>query len=391
MDFAFSDQQEKLRQEVRRFLDAELPPEREDGPVLPDWVSDQEHYAWATAFNKKLASKGWLTAHWPTEYGGGGMSIMEQVVLREELAYRRAPLINANGVNMLGPILMIHGTDDQKSKHLPGIASVDVTWCQGYSEPDSGSDLASIQTRAVRDGDDYIINGEKTWTGHGAHAEWMFLLARTDPEAPKHKGISFFLLDMQTPGVTVEPIRSMAGPVTFTQEFFDNVRVPKENLVGEENRGWYIGATLLNFERSNISRAASERRVLDDLVSAIASGRISKGVNDDARWELADRIIETEVGRMLSYRVAAIQAAGNVPNYEASVAKVFHSELGQRIVHTGCKLLGLEGLLLEEDPRAVFRGRFSTGLMMSLLHTIGGGTSEIQRNVIATRGLTLPR
>ena len=203
MDFRFTPQEEALRQEVRSFLQKELPADWDSsGFEVPD-----EQWEFSKNFLKKLAQKGWIAFNWPKEYGGYGATVMEQVVYNEEMAYRRAPLINGSGVGMLGPILILYGNEEQKKQHLKGITSSEVIWCQGYSEPGSGSDLASLQTRAVRDGDDYVINGQKIWTSGAHHADWMFLLARTDPEAPKHRGISMFLLDMKTPGITAS-IRS---------------------------------------------------------------------------------------------------------------------------------------------------------------------------------------
>ncbi|MGH2610521.1 MAG: acyl-CoA dehydrogenase family protein, partial [Tepidiformaceae bacterium] len=234
MDFRFSPTQEKLREDIRAFLDDALPAEFEESPVGTEWSGDADEHAVALDFNKKLSERGWLTAHWPKEYGGLSYSIMEQVVLREEIGYRRAPVLNANGLNMLGPVLMLYGTEEQKQQHLPGIAKAEVMWAQGYSEPNAGSDLASLQTRAVRDGDEFVINGSKIWTGHGLNADWIFVLARTDPAAPKHKGISFFLMPMNSPGLTVVPLRSMTNYIHFCQEYFEDVRVPRENLVGQE-------------------------------------------------------------------------------------------------------------------------------------------------------------
>ncbi len=394
MEFTFSAEQEALRGEIRSFLDEHLPPEREEAHIAPEWSNDPDDYARALDFNKRLAEQGWLTAHWPREFGGMGLSILEQVVLREEMAYRRAPILNANGLNMLGPVLMLNGSDEQKAAHLPGIAASDVMWCQGYSEPNSGSDLASLQTRAIRDGDDYIINGSKIWTGHARRADWMFLLARTDSDAPKHRGISFFLLDMKTPGITVQPLQSMTGHVHFCQEFFEDVRVPATNLVGEENRGWYIGATLLDFERSNIASAAGFRRSLDELVSFLRGPEarpIDSMARQRLRHELADRYIELAVGRNLSYRIASIQEVGGVPNYEASMGKLYFSELGNRLATTTLHALGLAGQMAPGSSRAVLAGSGMLGVMTTLIGTIGGGTSEIQRNIIATRGLGLPR
>jgi alkylation response protein AidB-like acyl-CoA dehydrogenase len=395
MDFRFTPEQEALRQDIRALLAEALPADFEESPVGAEWSGDEEEHAIAKAFNKTLAERGWLTAHWPKEYGGLSLSIMEQVVLREEISYRRAPILNANGLNMLGPVLMLYGTDEQKRQHLPGIAHCEVMWAQGYSEPNAGSDLASLQTRAVRDGDEYVINGSKIWTGHGLNADWIFVLARTDPEAPKHKGISFFLMPMDSPGLKVIPLHSMTGHIHFCQEYFEDVRVPRENLVGEENQGWYIGAALLDFERSGIGSAAGIRRSLHELVGFCKeNGEPRNGsatLRDELRHRIADRVIEVETGRNLSYRIASIQEAGGIPNYEASIAKVFFSELSMRVSYTGFQVMGLFGQIRENDRWARMRGRYGLGTMTYLTTTIGGGTSEIQRNIIATRGLGLPR
>jgi alkylation response protein AidB-like acyl-CoA dehydrogenase len=380
---------------VRAFLREHLPSEYEESPIGTEWSGDPDEMAVAGAFNKKLAEKGWLTAHWPREYGGLSLSIMEQVVLREELAYRRAPILNANGLNMLGPVLILYGTDEQRRRHLPGIAKAEVMWAQGYSEPNAGSDLASLQTRAVRDGDEYVITGSKIWTGHGRTADWIFVLARTNPDAPKHKGISFFLVPMDAPGLTVIPLRSMTGHVHFCQEYFEGVRVPRENLVGEEDQGWYIGAALLDFERSGIASAAGTRRTLEELIEFYREnrkvGQPAVACRPALRSKLADRMIEVETGRSLSYRIATIQQAGKIPNYEASMGKVFFSELNMRVAFTGFEVLQLFGQLREGDRWAKLRARFALGTQTYLTTTIGGGTSEIQRNIIATRGLGLPR
>src|SRR3989337_1869421 len=218
-------------------------------------------------FQKKLARMGWLVPHWPKQYGGADMGIMEQLIMREETAYHRAPPPDIFGVSMLGPILIMYGSEKQKREHLPAIAAADVTWCQGYSEPEAGSDLASLKTRSVRDGDDYVINGQKIWTSNAHRADWMFFLGRTDQEAPKHKGISFFLTPMKVPGVSTRPLIRLAGQHGFNEVYFEDVRVPATNIVGEENRGWYVGAALLDFERSGIGSSAAARRSLPDLLA----------------------------------------------------------------------------------------------------------------------------
>lgn len=389
MDFGDTEEQAAFRHEVRSFLRAELPErfrntriETEELVTMFDTLAE---------WRGKLAKKGWIAPAWPKEYGGAGLSVMEQFIMNEEFAEMRAPSVGGMGVAMLGPTLIVHGSEEQKKEHLGRILSGEVMWCQGFSEPEAGSDLASLRTRAVKDGDDYVINGQKIWTSYAKYAHWMFLLARTDFEAPKHKGISYLLVDMKSPGVDVRPLPDMAGGAIFNEVFFDNVRVPKRNLVGEENRGWYIAATTLDFERSNIGSAVAARLTVEDMIKlAKTGGRASPLARNPAlRYELADRRIEAEVARMMSFRIATMQARGLIPNYEASMAKTYASELSQRIANTGVKLLGLYGALRGKE--APEEGRFSRAYLATVGSTIAAGTSEIQRNIIATRGLGLPR
>jgi alkylation response protein AidB-like acyl-CoA dehydrogenase len=320
---------------------------------------------------------------------------MQQFIMNEEFAENRAPNVGGMGVSMIGPTLIIHGTDDQKKEHLGRILSGEVIWCQGFSEPEAGSDLASLRTRAVRDGDDYVLNGQKIWTTGAQYAHWMFMLARTDPDAPKHKGISYFVIDMKSPGITVRPLINMAGTGGFSEVFFEDARVPAKNLVGEENRGWYIGTTTLDFERSSIGAAVGQRLQVEGLVNfAREHTKDHQSVIDRqpaVRFELADRLLETHVAMMLSYRVVSMQNRGLVPNYEASMTKLYASELGQRISRTGMKVAGLYGQVMPGSERAPARGRYGMSYIASLGTTIAGGTSEIQRGIIATRGLGLPR
>jgi alkylation response protein AidB-like acyl-CoA dehydrogenase len=282
------------------------------------------------------------------------------------------------------------GTKEQCQRYLPQMLSAEEIWCQGYSEPGSGSDLASLQSRAVRDGDDYVLNGQKIWTSGGHRANWMFLLARTDPDAPKHRGISFFLLDIKnTPGVNVRPLINMANRHHFNEVFFDDVRIPARNLVGEENRGWYVGMTLLDFERSGIGGTASQRRTLERLADVLRNG--PSDTRERRRLGLANLVVENNVARYLGYRIGDMQSKGLHPNYEASVIKVFQSELSQRIYRFAVNLLGLSGQLVPEQAGAPLGGEAPEGYLTTIPMTIYSGSNEIQRNIIATRGLGLPR
>ena len=390
MDFTFTPQQQAFREEVRAFLQDALP---------ADWVGadraiDEEAYGVGREFLRKLAPRKWIAPAWPAEYGGLGLALWDQVVFNEEMSYRRAPLINAAAVGYLGPSIMIYGSDEQKLQHLSGITSGEVQWCQGYSEPGSGSDLASLQTRAVQDGDDFVINGQKIWTSQAHYADWIFLLARSDPDAPKHRGISYFLIDMKSPGITVRPLINMAGQAGFNEVFFENVRVPRSGLLGELNRGWYMATTTLDFERSSVSISAASQRTLEELTAFATSAKSNGGRLIDkttTRNKLADLWVELNIGRLMSYRVVSFQATGQVPNHEASMVKVFNSEFSQRLARAGIGMLGLHGQLQPTSPHARLQGRFERSYLTTVGSTIAAGTSEIQRGIIAQRGLGLPR
>ena len=392
MELRFSDQDEALRTELRAFLEENVP-DPGDGIGVPLGSDSAAEFDAAHQFNAKLAQRGWIAPAWPKEYGGLDASISQQMVFSEEFGYYWAPDTGTRvfGVGMIGPTIIIHGTDEQKARYLHRITSGEHVWCQGYSEPGSGSDLASLQTRAVSDGDDYIINGQKIWTSGGHRANQMFCLVRTDPDAPKHRGISFLLIDDITnvPGLQIRPLINMASRHHFNEVFFEDVRVPARNLIGEENRGWYVGMTLLDFERSGIGVTAHQRRSLEVLAQTLRDGPADR--RDKHRLGLANLVIENNVLRYLGYRIGHIQAAGQVPNYEASVVKVFQSELGQRIYNFGVNLLGLSGQLMPEEPRAPLSGHLPESHLQAVPSTIYSGTSEIQRNIIATRGLGLPR
>ena len=398
MDFRDAPEEAAFRQEIREFLKSELPDrfkgmsQYAEGGGRGDIRSRFEEMS---EWREKLAKKGWIAPAWPKEYGGAGLSTMQQFVMNEEFAERRAPPVGGMGVAMIGPTLIIHGSEEQKKEHLGRILSGEVQWCQGFSEPESGSDLASLQTRAVRDGDDYVINGQKIWTSGAQYSHWMFMLARTDPDAPKHKGISYLVVDMKSPGVTVRPLVNMGGNAMFNEVFFDNVRVPAKNLVGEENRGWYIGTTTLDFERSSIGSAVGQRLQVENMIKFAKEhqqdGQSTIGRQQSVRYELADRLVETHVARTLSYRVVTMQAKGLVPNYEASMTKLFSSEMGQRIARTGMKVAGLYGQLMSGSAWAPNNGRYGGAYIQTVASTIAGGTSEVQRGIIATRGLGLPK
>ncbi|MEX2246627.1 MAG: acyl-CoA dehydrogenase family protein [Dehalococcoidia bacterium] len=392
MDFKDNTTEAAFRAEVREFIEKEIPSGQKNSDVMERGMY-RGAFERLRELRKKLSERGWIAAAWPKEYGGAGLSVMQQFIMNEEFAANRVPPVGGMGVSMVGPTIIAHGTEDQKKEHLSRILSGDVQWCQGFSEPGSGSDLASLQTRAVRDGDDYVINGQKIWTSGAQFAHWMFMLARTDPDAPKHKGISYFLVDMKAPGVEVRPLTNLANQNMFNEVFFTDVRVPARNIVGELNRGWYVGTTTLDFERSSIGSAVGLRLQLDELVKH-AREHADDGTSrtqqlPSVKMELSERYLEVTVARLMSYRVITMQAQGLIPNHEASMAKLFSSELNQRIARTGIKVLGLYGQLYGDG--APLRGRYESSYLTTLASTIAGGTSEIQRNIIAQRGLGLPR
>ena len=404
MDWSDSPEQATFREEVAEFIVERLPGRYQsgsrEGGIVQSWQADRKSVDteardsamnWAAA----LAEKGWIAPHWPEEYGGAGLTVMEQFIYNQEMAKAAASPVGGMGVSLLGPTMIVHGSDEQKAEHLPRVLSGEVAWAQGYSEPSAGSDLASLQTRAIRDGDDLVINGQKIWTSGAQYADWLFALVRTEPDAPKHRGISFIVMDIKTPGITVRPIVDMGWQEPFNETFFEDVRVPAANIVGEENRGWYVGMTLLDFERSGISDAIQYERTLTRLIDYGKSEAGAKHYRQDwkiLRHEVAERYLEIGVLFNFAFRIVSMQNNGMVPNYEASVNKLFGSETHQRLSRTGTKLFGLYANVWQrEGEHAPMNAEFTRDYVGSVPHTIFSGSSEIQRNVIATRGLGLPR
>ena len=394
MDITFTQQEEDFRQEIRDFLQETLPEDWD--PLGQVGLSAKERQDFTRQMTQSLADKGWLTLAWPEEYGGQARSIMEQVIYNEEMSYKNVPgtELGTGAISWVGPVLMIAGTDEQKAEHLPPIARGERLWCTLYSEPGSGSDLASLQTSATRDGDDYVINGQKIWTSSAHVADWGWLAARTNPDAPKHRGISLFMLDMKSPGVSVRPIENMAGGRDFNEVYFDDVRVPSGNLVGQEDRGWYTLAVALDFERSGVGYSAGARRTLEALVEYAKQTErngepLSK--NPNVRRKLAQRFMETEIARWLAYKVAWMQSQDMIPNAEASMSKMYGTELTQRVARTGMEILGMAGQISQGSKWAPLEGHIQQLYLSSVSSTIAAGTSEIQRNIIAQRGLGLSR
>jgi alkylation response protein AidB-like acyl-CoA dehydrogenase len=391
MDFRFTDEEEAFRTEVKEFLRQELPSGWDEQFDAESEMGMAAQGDFATQFQKKLAHKGWIALPWPKEYGGMKATVMQQMVYNEEMAYTGAPTGFNMGVAWVGPSLMIYGTDEQKKRFLPRITNLEDTWCTLYSEPGAGSDLAALQTRAVRDGDEWVINGQKIWTSGAHRSNWGWLAARTDPEAPKHKGISMFLVPMDSPGITIRPLINMAGQHGFNEVFFEDVRIPADMLVGQENMGWYQLAVALDFERSSIGGSARARRLWEQLLAFVRSDGMFVAAKPEIRHRLADVRIEIDVAQFLSYRVASLQQAGKIPNYEATIAKLYSSELGQRLASSGIELLGMYGQLHPKSKHAQLKGRMERYYQLSVAETVAGGTSEVMRGVAAIRGLGLPR
>jgi alkylation response protein AidB-like acyl-CoA dehydrogenase len=386
MDLAFGQEEERFRQELRSLLERSVP--REDPPEDLDLEFD-----YLRRFQRAMHAGGFVGIHWPREYGGRSATPLQQAIFAEEMARARAPqLVNRVGINNVGPTLMHFGTEEQKRRFLPGILSADEIWCQLYSEPGAGSDLAALRTRADLDGDDYVVSGQKVWTSYAQHARWAILLARTDQAAAKHRGISYFIVDMQAPGIEIRPLRQLSGASEFNEVFLDNVRVPRANLIGKPNEGWQITQVTLAHERGT-SFAIKEQVIARINVDALTAQIKQRGMAQDgvARQRLARVFIDTEIMRFMNLQMLTRLARGETPGAETSIVKTFWSELSQAIGDLGIEILGEHGLLLRGSPHEVGAGRFAQHLLFSRAATIAGGTSEIQRNIIAQRLLGLPR
>lgn len=392
MNFELNDEERAFRDEVREFLDKELPV---DWPGYIEQIADNdEEWEFTLKMAKKLGEKGWLSMTWPKEYGGKELPLLYQFIFNEELHYRYCPGRDLFGVGMLAPTLLKFGTDEQKKKHLPGIGSGEVFWCELLSEPGAGSDLAALQTKAVERDDCYEINGQKVWNSGAHRADWAFILTRTDPELPRHRGLSFFLLDMKTPGVTVRPLRNMAGYHEFNEVFLDEVKIPKENMIGEKNRGWYVTMALLDFERSAIDILARSRRLLELIIRYAKETKVGgKPLSEDplVRRKLAELSTEVEIGRLLAYRFSWMESRGMDITRESSVVKSVVCGLGQRVPAAGMEILGLYSQLTGESKWAPIMGWVERMYLRCIGHTLEEGTSEIMLNLIAQRGLGLPR
>lgn len=396
MDFHFTDEEEAFRADIRAWLRDNLPENWNTDPKEPE--DEAERFAFRLDWERRLHAGGWSGLAWPRDYGGRGGTTMQNAILQEELARANAPeAVNIIGRNLTAPTLMEHGTEAQKRRFLPKILSSEEIWCQGFSEPNSGSDLASLRCRAVIDGEHFVINGQKIWTSFAQYAQWCFVLARTDTSAPKHKGLSFILVDMRTPGITIRPLSQITGDSEFNEVFFDEVRVPRENLVGRLNEGWRIAMTTLTYERGPeeaLPRLVRFRRDLDTIIERATTPRSSgrRPADDrDVRQKIAARYIELELMRLSSLRSLSRLLKGEAVGPEASANKLYWSHLYQRMTETALEVEGTAGVLMPGDPDAPAAGTFPYKFLQSRAMTIYSGTSEIQRNIIAERVLGLPK
>lgn len=391
MDLSFSDIEEGFRRELRGWLDANVDPG--DSREFADLG---EEVRVLVAWQKKLHSGGWVGVHWPAEYGGRGATTVENYILQEEFARAQAPeLIGRIGINLVGPTLIAHGSEEQKLRHLPRILGAEEIWCQLFSEPNAGSDLSSLRCRAERSGDEFIVNGQKTWTSYAQFADWGILLARTDPSVKKSHGISFLIVDMKSPGVTVRPLRQMTGSNEFNEVFLEDVRVPAVNLVGELNRGWQIAQTTLSHERGTSPRQLVMHRILLDALIQLAhdTPRGDGSAADDPviRQGIARAISEVEIFKLHNWRTLTQVRRHGKPGPESSLVKLFWSEMSQRMHDVAMQILGPQGVYWSGEPRAVWNGRWLRSYQYYRAATIFAGTSEVQRNIIAQRVLGLPR
>lgn len=394
MDLSYSQEDEAFRTQVRAWLAANLPPRDKALSGLP--FDDPQRLRQAKAWQHTLYVAGYVAMSWPKEYGGQGVTdIMRQTILNEELVMARAPrLIGTFGLTMIGPTLLQRGTEEQKRRYLPKILNAEEIWCQGYSEPGAGSDLASLQTRAEIVGDEFVVNGQKVWTSGAQFSDWMFCLVRTDPHAPTHRGISYILIDMKTPGITVRPLVQMTGDAEFNEVFFEDVHVPRANLVGELHEGWKVANATLFHERNMLGSTTRTQLMMQNLMRLARSHqRYGKPATEDPliRQKLADLLTRVEAVKYHSYRQLTDVVKGRSPGVAAMVNKLVGTELNHDIATLALEILHSYGPLKRGAAHAASNGIWQYEYMLTLGLIIGGGTSQIQKNIISERGLGMPK
>ena len=393
MDFKFSPEDEAFRQEFRSWLEHHIPRDwRDDELHDPDTLEEFER---RRAWHRQLYDGGWMCIHWPQEYGGRGASLIQQVIYHQELDRAKAPpTVNFQGIARVGPTLMQWGTPEQKQRYIPKIPPAEEIWCQGLSEPDHGSDLAAVETRAVDRGDHFLVNGSKVWTSNAHRADFTTLLCRTDPDAPKHKGLSYLLVDMKSPGITVRPLVQITGESGFNQVFFDDVQVPLTNLVGEKNRGWMVAMTNMMFERTihgGRTDMMIEVRQLAELAKKMDRDGRSAWEDSYVRQSLARFACEAAALKYTSFRQLTKQLKGLPPGPEGSMMKLGTSSLNLRMQEFAMELLGSYSQFEYQASGAIDRGKWSHRMLAARRGTIAAGTNEIQHNIIGERVLGLPK
>ncbi|HMH51366.1 MAG TPA: acyl-CoA dehydrogenase family protein [Candidatus Acidoferrum sp.] len=397
MDFTLTPEQEAFREEVRAWLKTNIPRDWEARAMGSADVPRPEAYDAMRVWQRKLYDAGFIGLTWPKEYGGRSLTFLEEMVLHEEMALAKAPpILNILGVGMAGPTIVAYGTEEQKKRYPAKILSCEEIWCQGYSEPNAGSDLASLQTRAVKDGEYWVINGQKVWTSLAHIADFMMLLARTDPEAPRHKGITYFLLDMKLPGVTVKPLKQLTGDSEFNEVFFDNVRVHESQVLGGVNNGWTVGLTTLMYERLALGFGLQVRLriALDSLIElARKMDKHGRSVVKDPlmRQKIAQLWIDTECLKYMGARAITKLLKGEMPGPEASAGKMGWVETHQKIQELAMEIEGPYSQILRGSDWAVDGGLWQYTFLRSRANSIEGGTTEIQKNIIGERVLGLPK
>jgi len=395
MDFGFSEKEEKLRQEVRQFLAKEIPPDwLKTGATSYAQIDTAEEEAFAQAMARKYAEKGWVSWSWPERYGGRAGTKMEHTIIQEEILYRGAPGLCLVNTGHIGPTMLELGTEEQKRAHLTRMARGETFWANGLSEPNAGSDIANIATTAIEEGDSFIINGQKCWGTEGYFADWIFFLARTDPDSTRHRGISMLVADLKTPGITRRVVNSMDGYRFWVETHFDNARIPRENLIGEKNNGWNSAMTCLNNERSVIGITSTTRRNLDLIIRyARETKRGGQALAEDPliRHKLADLAVRVNLARLLCYRIVWMRDRGISPTYETSVNKTFAGDTLKLLGDIGMQLMGLCGQLKTGAKWASFAAPLERAYLANRAWLLGAGASEIQRNIIALTSLRMPR
>lgn len=390
MDFSYTAEEDAFRQELRAWLEPNLKAHRQTWGEDKDEFTQHPSSPASLAWHKRLYEGGWVGLNWPEEYGGRGAAKMEQIIFTEECMRLGAPPeVNGMGINMVGPMLMHYGTEEQKKRYLAHILSADEIWCQGFSEPGSGSDLASLSTRAVDDGDEFVVTGSKIWTSNAHNAQWCLLLVRTDPEAPKHRGISCLLLDMNSPGISIRPLLQMTGDAEFNQVFFDQVRVPKSQLLGTLHEGWRVAISTLSHERGGIRQFMRLHRMVQK-VEDLARQR-GQGHDPVLRQSLAQMHIDTEILRLTTLRALTKQLRGDPPGPEGSIQKLSFSRIYMHTIQVAERVLGPYGQLWEGDPHSVDDGQWAFQSLFARRYGIAGGTDQVQMNIIGERQLGLPK